>query len=429
MPPKRTRQESVGPETASKRARNNEIPSVVERVVEQPEVGEGLLQFGLPTFDHGLTDVTDDIVSGGIQGVEEDEHAVVVPHGEIVVPGPIPATDTALSNDAVDEISAIKILSKLGIEPGALAGVGLPTLNAVIASITRGGPVSGPESVVKDSDSVSRHDAVNPITVGSGAQTVAAASFANVGTPLQDLVDLGVAASRVESWTEHEMKRLKVLLQWADPTRNTYSIDKGPNKKDWGVRAVFVDSSNTVCAAGSTDPLTFWVPGEIASQWWFDNEGYPASRAAISIAPMVDSISEYCKNQLNELCMPTGSSKVAEQFGPSQVKASRWMNVRSGKGEPSKTTEFKAVYDARKSLRDKSLLPQLHVGQLKLHDIVVMEVRLSRYAVKEESSSDSKGKKRSMDRWQAFYDLQAVYKVKDAVEVKDVVVPVADFEI
>jgi hypothetical protein len=140
-------------------------------------------------------------------------------------------------------------------------------------------------------------------------------------------------------------------------------------------------------------------------------------------------------------------AKVAEQFGPSQVKASRWMNVRSGKGEPSKTTEFKAVYDARKSLRDKSLLPQLHVGQLKLHDIVVMEVRLSRYAVKEESSSDSKGKKRSMDRWQAFYDLQAVYKVKDAVgkcfrnfainivliscttEVKDVVVPVADFEI
>lgn len=98
-----------------------------------------------------------------------------------------------------------------------------------------------------------------------------------------------------------------MLLQWADATRNTYSIDKGPNKKDWGLRAVFVDSSNTLCAAGGTDPLTFWVPGEIASQWWFDNEGYPASRAAISIAPMVDSVSEYCKNQLNELCMPTGS--------------------------------------------------------------------------------------------------------------------------
>jgi hypothetical protein len=90
------------------------------------------------------------------------------------------------------------------------------------------------------------------------------------------------------------------------------------------------------------------------------------------------------------------------------------MNTRATKGQPAKTNEFKCVYDARKTLRDKALLQQVNVGQLKVHDFVVMEARLGRYAVKEEGAPDIKGKRRAMDRWQAFYDLQAVYKIKDA---------------
>ncbi|KAJ6475028.1 hypothetical protein C8R47DRAFT_1076095 [Mycena vitilis] len=99
------------------------------------------------------------------------------------------------------------------------------------------------------------------------------------------------------------------------------------------------------------------------------------------------------------------------------------------KGQPAKTIEFKAVYDARKTLRDKSLLQQLNVGQLKLRDFVVLEVQVGRYATRDEGVSDAKGKKRNMDRWQSFYDLQAVYKFKDAVQADDTAPAVADFEI
>ncbi|KAJ6457524.1 hypothetical protein C8R47DRAFT_995613, partial [Mycena vitilis] len=206
-------------------------------------------------------------------------------------------------------------------------------------------------------------------------------------------------------------RRLRVLLMWADEARHTYSIDRAPNDKDWGIPSAFDDQSNTLCVAGSSTPLNFWVAGEIAAQWWADSEGMPAARPAISVQPMKDSIPDYCKTLLNELCRPANSS----QFGPSQIKASRWMNTRAAKGQPATTHEFKAVYDARTALRDKTLLQQLHVGQLAIRDIVVLEVRIGRFPVRQEGGSDTKGKKRAMDRWQAFFDLQAIYKVKDAM--------------
>ncbi|KAJ6482086.1 hypothetical protein C8R47DRAFT_950842, partial [Mycena vitilis] len=179
-------------------------------------------------------------------------------------------------------------------------------------------------------------------------------------------------------------------------------------KLDWGVPAPFNNTSNVLCVAGTPNPVTFWITGEVSSQFWVDQEGWPHMRPAISVQPLIDSTTDFCRTQLNELCMPIGSSKLVDLFGPAQVKASRWMTERATKGQPAKTIEFNAVYDARKTLRDKTLLQQLNVGQLKLRDFVVLEVQVGRYATKDEGTSDVKGKKRNMDRWQSFYDLQAV---------------------
>ncbi|KAJ7155913.1 hypothetical protein C8R43DRAFT_819631, partial [Mycena crocata] len=183
---------------------------------------------------------------------------------------------------------------------------------------------------------------------------------------------------------------------------NIYALNEGPRERDWGKPAPFNDTSNVLCIADTSIPLTFWITGEIAAQWWFDPEGLPASRPALSIQPMGNRTSDLAKDTLNEFCMPPGSCEFHV------VKGSRWMNTRATKGQPAKTHEFKAVFDARKSLKDKALLQQLNVAQLKLHDIVVMEVTIGRYPVKEEGAGDAKGKRRAMERWQAFYDLQAI---------------------
>ncbi|KAJ7082092.1 hypothetical protein B0H15DRAFT_748820, partial [Mycena belliarum] len=178
------------------------------------------------------------------------------------------------------------------------------------------------------------------------------------------------------------VRRLHTVLGWADSESKIWAIDRAPSNKDWGIAAPFNDTSNILCLEGTSTRVTCWVTGEVSAQYFYDNEGYPAQHPAVGIQPMSDNVASFCKTQLNELSMPTGSSKVADQMGAGQVKASRWMNERGKKGQPAKTFEFKAVYDARKTLTDKHLLLQLSVGQLQLHDIVVMEVEIHRYPVK-----------------------------------------------
>ncbi|KAJ7431459.1 hypothetical protein B0H11DRAFT_1762055, partial [Mycena galericulata] len=193
-----------------------------------------------------------------------------------------------------------------------------------------------------------------------------------------------------------------------------YNIIDIPFDVDWGQRSTFNDMSKTLCRSGTSTPIVAWLTGEVASQWFFDADGYPATRIAFSVLPMANNVHEFCKTQLNELCMPT--TTVADSFDPGEVRVSRWMNERASKGQPARTHEFKAVYDARKTLRDKSLLQQLNVGHLKVHDFVVVEVHIGRYAVKDDSApANNKGKRRAMDRWQAFYELQAIYKIKNAI--------------
>ncbi|KAJ7648170.1 hypothetical protein DFH06DRAFT_997444, partial [Mycena polygramma] len=188
------------------------------------------------------------------------------------------------------------------------------------------------------------------------------------------------------------------LLSWADGKRHIYNIHTARVKKDWGVASPFNNTSNIICLEGTSKPVTFWIPGEVSGLWFFNQEGYPAPRPAITVQPLAGGVPEFCRSQLHEL-----------------FKASRWMTTRAMQGQPAKTQEFKAIYDARKTLRDKAVLQQLTIGQLKLRDFVVLEIRIGRYAVRDEGAADAKGKKRQMDKWQAFYDLEAVYKIKDAI--------------
>ncbi|KAJ7266041.1 hypothetical protein C8J57DRAFT_1068868, partial [Mycena rebaudengoi] len=155
-----------------------------------------------------------------------------------------------------------------------------------------------------------------------------------------------------------------------------------------------------------------WMVGEVASAWWFGQDGFPATRVAISIQPLVRTTSDTCKGHLNNLTMPRNS--LAEGFGPDQVRATKWMTKRGARGQASTTEEFKEVYDTRTVFRAKPLMTRLTVDQIKEHDIVLVEARICRYAVKLEGAVDVKGKKRAMDRWQAFYDLSAVSVLKDA---------------
>ncbi|KAJ7126126.1 hypothetical protein C8R44DRAFT_618220, partial [Mycena epipterygia] len=203
--------------------------------------------------------------------------------------------------------------------------------------------------------------------------------------------------------------RLYRLLNFVDPDRAIYAATMFPPSVDWGIPTSFKDASNMVCTKGTSKPILFWLVGKIASMWWFDRTGYPAKRVALSVQPLSSNTSNYCKAQLRNFCMPKTKCTLRQHC------FSRWMTVRAKKGEDQESVEFDEVYDARTSLKDRTLMSKRAVNELREHDIVLVEARIGRYPVKATDGSSAKGKSRAMDRWEAFYDLQTVYLIKDAV--------------
>ncbi|KAJ7084462.1 hypothetical protein B0H15DRAFT_951663 [Mycena belliarum] len=423
MPPKRTRQSSTAPDEPTKRTRIDTTRSEpLSPVTDMSDTEPGA------AADTTCGSVLSDAVPAACAAstVQDDETSTAAT---------VTVTTVAPPVSDLTESAAVAALRRLGVEPGAVVGADAKTLNAILSTLLQA-KVDGVASI---STAKSLDSAAEVITPSITAEIAGVASAAHVevnvvepdkSEALKVLTDMGVTASRVAHWSATEMKRLSVVLGWADTDNNIYSITKVPTNKDWGIAAPFNDTSNVLCLEGTSKEVTIWIAGEVSAQYFFDNEGYPAQRPGFAVQPMDDHVADLCKTQLHELSMPTGSSKVAEQMGPGQVKASRWMNERGKKGQPSKTFEFKAVYDARKYLRDKCLLQQLSVGQLQLHDIVVMELRIQRYPVREDGPADAtKGKRRAMDKWQAYYDLQAIYKFKDAAGAVVPKASVAVFEI
>ncbi|KAJ7782137.1 hypothetical protein B0H14DRAFT_2400901 [Mycena olivaceomarginata] len=195
---------------------------------------------------------------------------------------------------------------------------------------------------------------------------------------------------------------------YSDKQRNVYAINNVHVQFDWGVAASFKDVTNTICEKGTSTPLTFWIVGELATCFWFNEDGYPAKRVSVSVRPLSTDLPAFCKRLLQSLCMPRNSYA----FGPEQVRATRWMTRRGQRGQPSATDEFSDFYDARTALRDKSVMQKLNVDQLVEHDIVLLEVQLGRYS--SETNSDGKAKRKAFNKWQSFFDLQAIYLLKNA---------------
>ncbi|KAJ7602625.1 hypothetical protein DFH06DRAFT_1152726 [Mycena polygramma] len=385
MPPKRTRQSSTEPDIVAKRMRTHNddritLPQHLSPVSDMSDIEseEESPAYAPPTKATASLTSTTDVAAPSVETASITPQSLA--HTEIVATAPAqvsPNTEATAVNAPEQplevrastdvaggrtEAEAMKILNLLGVEPGALVGVGLQTLNAIINTMTK--TVPAPKSndlatAAADNGAV----ATAPAKAGPDDPVVAAALV----TALDALVEVGVARERLVGWNVDELKRLKVLLSWADGKRHVYNINTARIKKDWGVASPFNNTSNIICLEGTCKPVTFWIPGEISGLWFFNQEGYHAPRPAITVQPLVGGVPDFCRSQLHEMCMPTSSSKVAEQFGPDQVKASRWMTTRATQGQPAKTQEFKAIFDARKSLRDKAVLQQLSVGQLKLH--------------------------------------------------------------
>ncbi|KAJ7868200.1 hypothetical protein B0H14DRAFT_3861564 [Mycena olivaceomarginata] len=327
--------------------------------------------------------------------------------------------------DATTEAAAVVLLNSVGAEPGALVGLDLAGLNAVYRSLLHERIAAGLLPTlprVAAAPALRGRDVPVATVLPAGAPVNAHASLPTtlpeeMSSALEAFSKLGVPADRLTGKDFGQMRRLYSILTYFDHTRCVGTLDRVrvPGEWDWGLSSAFNDASNLLCAKGSSKPLTVWVPGEVTNQYFYDDNGGPAKRVAISVQPLSGRIHDSSKNLLNSLSSPRNTSLVAAAFGPDQFRATRWMTVRGQRGQASSVVEFSDYYDARSALKDKLLMEKIGVNQIMEHDLVLVEARIGRY--NSEPASEVKGKKRVMNNWQTFYDLQAIYLIQNASAV------------
>ncbi|KAJ7914194.1 hypothetical protein B0H13DRAFT_2325520 [Mycena leptocephala] len=431
---KRAANNLSAPQEPAKRAKASHAAAPPDENTEDPEPTPEYTLGAEPTQDGDASDLeadhnsalevpdptlhfqeTIDSASVAEDGAEPSaqEESTVATASAPTVPSDVSVASTGSSSltaypPATTEAKAIALLSKIGVEPGALVGLNLTGLNAIYRAVLDDKIASGllPRAA---SDPISIRTEV-PVIVQSALSgvedQVTGLSNTHVPTQVAPFPDTMVGAllsleaqnvprERLAGMEYPLLKRINAVVNFTDRSRNVYAVNKIAVGLDWGIPTSFDNA---------------------ADLYWFNEEGFPAKRVALSVRPVNAGLHEVCKKQLHGLCMPRNSSAVADAFGPDQFRATRWMTVRGQRGQGSTTKEFADYYDARTALKDKSLMEKLSVEQITVHDIILIEAQIGRYAVRAEGS-DVKGKKPAMTRWQTFYDLQAVYLFKNASPV------------
>ncbi|KAJ7303588.1 hypothetical protein DFH08DRAFT_825866 [Mycena albidolilacea] len=299
--------------------------------------------------------------------------------------------DKAAFPDATTEVSLPRSFCStgLGAEPGALVGLDLAGLNAIYRTLLHEKIAAGMLPTVPRS------------AAAAGSTSPAVSSSAKAS---------GVTSDHTPR--RHGRPPTAALLR-SDPTSQrtaleTFSRVGVPAEKLAGNRFVSDEvlvtgtgdsplhsttRPNLLCAKGTSKPLTVWVPGEVTNQYFYDDNGAPAKRVAISVQPLSGRLHDTSKNLLNSLSSPRNTSAA---FGPDQFRATRWMTVRGQRGQPSSVIEFSDYYDARTVLKDKLLMEKIGVNQIMEHDLVLIEARIGRY--NSEPAGEARGKKRVMNK-------------------------------
>ncbi|KAF8166595.1 hypothetical protein K438DRAFT_1775030 [Mycena galopus ATCC 62051] len=315
------------------------------------------------------------------------------------VPGPFAAART--------EAEAAANLNALGFEPAALVGLDVQALNALHSAVLRG-KLSDAAASPEQSSAGPSNNKVVAASLPHRAQP--SASSMSRAHHLAGLAATNIPEERVAHLTDVELGRVHAIVAYTDNTRNIYPLESVAVGMDWGVATSFNNMANYICQKGTSKPITFWVVGAVTFGHWFNKEGLAADRVALGIQPLSTTASASCKTLLDTLCVPRNSSYVAAGFGADQIKATRWMTVKAQNGKPATVLMFTDVYNASSALRDKTSMEKLAVDTLKPHDLVLVEARIGRHT----TDPATKGKPRTMDNFQAFFNLESLYLLKSA---------------
>ncbi|KAG1839202.1 hypothetical protein DFJ58DRAFT_859695 [Suillus subalutaceus] len=220
-----------------------------------------------------------------------------------------------------------------------------------------------------------------------------------VRSMIPNLKNCLIDATEIKEYDEilvEQVNRLQKLSEYTNAKANIYALGRLLPTATWGQYKPINDRSKVLCNPATNEPLTIWVVGQIAKMW-FTKFGNLEKQATIMIMPLSKSLAQQSTLLLAKMSSPTTSSN---QQATQIIQAIKWQNARGGDSEDEPVL-FDAVYVIRVagSLKTQTERPLWKLVDLKMGDLILLEMKMTRYSKKQE------------DKWhsRAQYDMLAIY--------------------
>ncbi|KAG1844563.1 hypothetical protein C8R48DRAFT_780214 [Suillus tomentosus] len=241
--------------------------------------------------------------------------------------------------------------------------------------------VNATEKVAGSTKSATGDPNTQPTTSkhSSGASQSTLAVKTVIPHPTKQMID----DTEIEEYNDALKLRLQKLSEYTNPKANIYALGKLLPTATWGPYKPVNDRSKVLCDPATGEPLTIWVVGKIAKMW-FVKQGRPESQASITVLPLSQSLARQSGLLLTKFSNPTLS---LNQQKVDIIRAMKWQNAKAG-DTISEPILFDAVYDVRQegSLKTYSERPLWKLTDLKPGDLILLEMKMTRYSRKTEDN-------------------------------------------
>lgn len=189
-------------------------------------------------------------------------------------------------------------------------------------------------------------------------------------SPATDVID----EDQVKSYSETLRHRLNAISSFQNLQANIFSLPHLLPTACWGKNDPYTDRGKLLCNLTTNEPVMIWIVGHISSTWFMKNNE-PDRQCSVTIVPLSKAITRHATQLLSGFSEPKLPS-VDDML--MVIRATHWQSSKQGEAP----TLFTSVYDARDVLRAKTEMSPYPPMLLKKKDLVLLEVRLSRYFVK-----------------------------------------------
>ncbi|KAI6142504.1 hypothetical protein BKA82DRAFT_3985100, partial [Pisolithus tinctorius] len=156
---------------------------------------------------------------------------------------------------------------------------------------------------------------------------------------------------------------IEKLMAFENPRSNIYSLATLLPTASWGRNDPYSNRSKMLCNPISNEPILIWMVGHVSATWFLRN-GQPDRQCSVTIIPLSKHL---CRQAL----------RLLSGFSHPLLHASAF--------ETSASSLFSSVYNACEVFQAKTGMDLYPAMELKKRDLVLLEVKLIQYFVKDDN--------------------------------------------